>query len=314
MLKVAIISNWHEKCGNADYARDLRLELIKEYEFEVVTFTKPEEATGQDVVVISWHPSRVVLSPQAVHDLHSRGTKVIVTLQNSFAGAYYASEHDPLLYADAVVAHQKMEGGNIEIKTIPVGIHLVDNLPEPNGEVRVGIAGFPYAWKRFDVTASVAQVLGGRSMLIAPRHDMGDVDTPITEIYRAFPTADIERDFLPVDEVVRRLASCTMNVFWYQHMPPDDLAGQSGSVRMGVAAKRPMIISDHPKLASVAAYEDEVYVAAELPRVFEYAKEILSNIKQGLPVRRPKKLLEDMGWDKTGKMYVELIKRTCGVS
>jgi hypothetical protein len=310
-MKVAIISNWHEKCGNADYARDLRLELIKEKEFEVITFTTPEEATGQDVVVISWHPSRVQLPPSAMHRLHERGMKVIVVLQNSFVGYYDSTDHDPLRFADAIIAHQKMNG-NVPITYIPLGIHVIDDLPEPSSELRVGIAGFPYAWKRFDVTASVAQTLGGRSMLIAPRHDMGDVETPITEIYRTFPTADIERDLLPVPEVIRRLATCTMNVFWYQHMPPDDLVGQSGSVRMGVAAKRPMIISDHPKLSSIAAYEDEVYVTAELAQVHEYAKEIWSNIRQGLPVRRPKRLLEDMGWDKTGKLYVDLIKKVAG--
>lgn len=310
-MKIAVISNWHERCGNADYARDLRLELIKEKEFEVITFTQPEEAIGkgQDLVIVNWHPSRVNFPPGVVKDLHSNGTKIIAVLQNSFAGFYYASEEDPLRYVDAVVAHQKMSG-NIDITVIPVGIHLVDDLPDATAAmIRVGIAGFPYAWKRFDVTASVAQVLGGRSLLIAPTHDMGDTTAPITEVQKSFSTADVIRDFLPVDEVVRKLATCTMNVFWYQHMPPDDLCGQSGSVRMGVAAKRPLIVSAHPKLTSVAAYEDEVYVAAELPQVFEYAKEIWSNICKGLPVRRPKRILEDMGWDKTGKMYVELIKK-----
>ena len=114
-------------------------------------------------------------------------------------------------------------------------------------------------------------------------------------------------------ELPNRMVSdrSTLNVFWYQHMPPDDLVGQSGSVLMGVSAKRPMIVSKHPKLAHVAAYEDEIYVAESEMQVHDIARDIVDRLQHGLPVKRPNKIVEDMSWDGAGKRYCELI-RTVG--
>lgn len=306
-LKVALISNWHLQCGNAQYGRDLAEELKKQFAFE--SFDDYRLVTDSSVVIFNWHPSRVTLPPQFVHDLHARGKKVIIILQNSYEGPYGASLNDPCRYADAVVAHQKMEGSNVQITTLPHGIPVVSDLREVSPTLRIGIAGFPYAWKRFDITAKAAHLAGGRSLLIAPTHDMGDVNTPIQEIRKLYPTADIIRDWLSVEDVVRHLSSCTMNIFWFQHMPPDDLVGQSGSVRLGIAAKRPIIISEHPKLSSIREYADEVYVAKTEEQVCEYVVEIQKAISYGVSVRQPKRLLEDMGWDVVGRMYCDLVRK-----
>lgn len=308
-LKVALVTNWHLQCGNAQYGRDLRNELEKE--FDVGVFDEPAKANEADVVVINWHPSRVTVSPQMVQDLQSKGMKVIVILQNSNERGYYAQQGDPCLVANAVVSHQEMKTNIPNLVVIPHGIPVVDGLDVvfPDSRLRIGIAGFPYAWKRFDLTARVAQELGGVSLLIAPTHDMGDTTTPIQNIVARYPTAEVVRDWLPVDDVVRRLSSCTLNIFWYQHMPPDDLSGQSGSVRLGIAAKRPLIVSKHPKLSSIREYTDEVYVAETEEDVAALARQIFLDQKVGMWVRKPKRLLEDMGWDKTGLMYRELIKK-----
>lgn len=305
-MRVALISNWHEQCGNAGYARDLCKELEKE--FEVTKYDDPMKATEGSVALVSWHPSRVQLPPAAVHELHHRGMKVIVILQNSFEGYYHATDQDPLLYADAITAHQMM-GGNVNITYIPHGIPIIDELREPGPELRIGVAGFPYLWKRFDMAAAAAHQAGGRSLLIAPMHDMGDVMTPIQDIQRTYSTADVVREWLPIEEVVRRLSTCTINICWYQHMPGDDLAGQSGSVRMAIASRRPIIVSDHPKLASVRAYTDDVYLALTPEEVHATVKEIWERIQKGEPVKRPNRIMKELGWDKTGLMYRELIRK-----
>lgn len=311
-MKIVLVSNWHERCGNAQYARELLTELWKEWP-ETITATQPREVLDNmkdaKVVIVNWHPSRVSLSPHEVQGMQSLGMKVIVVLQNSFSGYYSAEVADPLRYANVVVAHQKMLG-NIEITYIPCGIPIVENLPETDSSLKIGIAGFPYAWKRFDLVAQVASELGGKALLIAPSHDMGDTDSEISKILGTWPSStEVVRNFLSVEEVIKRLATCTMNICWYQHKPPDDLSGQSGSVRMAVASGRPLIVSNHPKLTSIAAYKDEIYVQPEEANVSGTARDIWQRLQAKMPVKKPKKILEDMCWDRTGKMYVDLIKK-----
>jgi hypothetical protein len=143
---------------------------------------------------------------------------------------------------------------------------------------------------------------------VAPKHPNGDTTTPISSIQQAYKNVVVLREFLPIEEVVRSLSGCTLNIFWYQHIAGDDNAGQSGSVLMGVAARRPMIVSRHRKLAHVAAYEDEIYVADTEEQVYELASEIVSRLKEGLPVKRPERIVDDMSWTGAGEKYRKLIR------
>ena len=316
-MKVALVSNWHQQCGNAAYARDLLPELQKE--FEVLTFTDPWVVDGVQAAIVNWHPSRVQLPPTAVQQMKARGMKVIVILQNSFVGYYDSGAQDPLRFADAVVAHQHMSG-NVEIKMIPHGVPVVNELREISKELLIGIAGFPYAWKRFDLVAKVARSLGGRALMIAPTHDMGDVQTEIRNIQAGFPETIVVRDWLPVEEVVRQLSTCWFNICWYEHKPPDDLVGQSGSVRMAIASRRPLIVSTHPKLMTLYNYDDELYVVPTEPEVYTTAKEIAVSLlagkngyyQDGLKV--PRRIIDEMSWNTTGKMYRDLVKSLVGAN
>jgi hypothetical protein len=299
-VKVGLVSNWHERCGIAEYARNLQKELEKE--FEVVVFTDPVRVEGVPITIINWHPARTQMPPTTLRLIQTRGIKVIVIFHNSDTGYYEAKGDDPLLYADAVVSHHRMDG-NINICYIPHGIPVVDQLRAPGEETYIGIAGFPYAWKRFNVVAEAARRLNGRALLIAPVHDMGDTHSSVRNIQMGYPGAIVLRDWMSTEEVVRTLSGCTLNIFWYQHLPGDDNAGQSGSATFGVAAKRPLIVSRHRKLTHIAAYEDAVYVADTEAQVYEMAAEIVSNLKQGLPVKWPDRILKDMGWDVTGYKY-----------
>jgi hypothetical protein len=304
-VKVGIVSNWNQVCGVAEYANCLRTELSKE--FEVLPFDNPQQTVGMDVVVVNWHPAVTDLSPQAVTEMKSRGQKVIIVMHNSHEGYYCATEQHPTFYADATVTHQPMTG-TVHMVHIPFGIPVVEELRAPGEVVYVGIAGFPYAWKRFNLVAEVARRLSGTALLIAPQHRAGDTTTPIGDIQRAYKNVVVLRDWLPMEEVVRSLSGCTLNVCWYQHMPPDDLVGQSGSVLLSVAARRPLIVSRHPKLAHVAKYEDEIYVAETEAEVHDMALGIVERLRHGLPVKMPNRILEEMGWPKSGERYRELIR------
>jgi hypothetical protein len=79
---------------------------------------------------------------------------------------------------------------------------------------------------------------------------------------------------------------------------------------MGLAARRPIIISTHRKFRDILEnYSDEVYVARTEDEVYKHASDILQSIAVGAPVRVPKRILEDQGWPRVAKLYSDLIQR-----
>ncbi len=120
----------------------------------------------------------------------------------------------------------------------------------------------------------------------------------------------IELNFLPVADVVQKLARSTVNMFWHQWFAP---CSQSTSVGMAIAAKRPLIISGHRRfLVMQTQYADEVYVAQTKEDAIRIVKEIWAAIQNGEPVKTPKRLYEAFSWKTCGAQYRALIHRVVG--
>ena len=301
--RVALVSNMHEQCGNAAYGRDLVRELQKHFE-SVFMGHETEVPYPVDVVIFNWHPARVELSPEKILHVKEMGAKTIVIYQNSHEERLEIEPGHALSLADAVVTHEPMNSA-IDFHVIPHGIVEVDRLPEVSADMFFGTAGFPFDWKRYDVVAEAARRYNVRCLMIAPKSDQSDTDAFMDGIAGHLGgLADIRRNWMTVDEVVRELAMATLNIFWYQSRCPDDMLGQSGSVRMGIAAKRPTIISTHRKLRTLQRYSDELYIAETEEDVYNHIDTILSDLDNA---KRPLNLMKDQGWSHTGAMYAELI-------
>lgn len=307
------MSNWDVQCGNAQYARDLLRELEKEFSviglpgwMKQVQESLPSDV---DVVVINWHPTRVHIERDSVRWLHSLGKKVILIIQESTPEDILLKPGDILMEADAIVAHEKMsfvEEMQPNLHVIWHGIPEVKDLPAPYPDKWIGVAGFPFPWKRFDVVAGVAKRCNARCRMVAPRSDQMDTDVYLNGIQGHLgPLADIHRGWREVDDVVRMLAECTVNIFWFGSLQREDQYGQSGSVRLGLAAKRPTIISTQKKLKTLFPYEDELYICPREEDVFKAVEEIFAAPDKA---KVPKRVLEDMGWSVVGKKYCDLLK------
>ncbi len=305
--RVAVVSNMHEQCGNAEDARLLSLELMKYYEYvswghdDVIQYPV-------DAVIFSWHPARVRMDIETVRKPQLNGAKVIVIYQNSSEQKLEVGNDHALFHADAVVAHEPIEA-NIKVRYIPVGIPEVKNLAEqPGPGLRIGTAGFPFEWKRFDVVAEVAKRFQAKCVMIAPTSDQNDREAFIGGVQGHLgPLAEIYRQWMPIDEVVRLLSTCTVNIVWFESKSYDDTLGQSGSVRMGLAAKRPMIISTHRKLRTLFDYYDELYIARTESEVYEAVKSVIDG-----SVKRPSRIFADQSWTQVGLMYKGLIDEVVG--
>lgn len=306
-MKVGILTNRHERCGNAAYARDLEVEL-KKY-FEVSVSDSPNDLffiEGLKVVLINWHPARVGASKDFVDWWHSRGIKVVIIHQNSLEGP---APTEQVYGCDITVVHEEMGCYSF----IPHGIHMVDGLPafEKMAAKSVGTAGFPFSWKRFDVVAEVAKRFNVKCRIMAPVYEGVDTNAFVDGLRGHLgELGEINRDWTEVDDVIRFLARNTLNIFWYGTQSIGDQLGQSGSVRMGLAAKRPMIISTHRKFKTLLPYESELYIAETEQQVYDYAEVILRRVhdESYAPVKVPNRILKDMSWEATGTMYRNLIR------
>jgi hypothetical protein len=307
-MRVGILSNTDVRCGNAAYARDLSSALLPYYVNQIVSpVLENMLAFKPNVVLINWHPAKV--GNPDVNRIHAAGAKAILIYQNSIDNAW---TNGPIFGEDAIVTHEPTALYNATV--IPHGIPIVRGLWHEHYEPQnqsVGTAGFPFPWKRFDVVAEVAKRFNLQCMMIAPQHDFYDSRKFIEGIVGHLgPLADVHTEWMEIEGVVRRLSQCMFNVFWYQSKDIHDQFGQSGSVRMGLAARRPLIISDHRKMRDILEnYSDEVYVAHSELEVYKHASDILQSIAVGAPVRVPKRILEDQGWPRVAKLYSDLIQR-----
>ena len=311
MKKVILISNWDLQCGNAEYARDLKKELEKEFEVTGLpgnmNVVRSSMTSFSETVIVNWHPTRVSINVDDVRWLKKMNKRVIIILQNSFRGPVDVRAGSMLLEADVVVGHEEMEfeGTGVRYQSIPHGIVEVEELPAIYPTPCIGTAGFPFPWKRFDVVAEAAKKFNTRCRMIAPRSDQLDTDLFMEGIAGHIgPLANIYRSWLPAQQVVSMLAECWANIFWFTSYSPEDQLGQSGSVRLGIAARRPVIISTHRKLRTLFQYEDELYIAGREEDVYRHLETILAAPERA---KRPKRILEEMGWSVVGKQYRELV-------
>jgi hypothetical protein len=304
-MKVGLISNWDVQCGNAEYGRALCHELRKE--FEVVELppdtglARKEISLDKDIrlVIINWHGGRVQVRKEDTGQMQDKGVKVIVIDQNCTGGAGAVG-----FGADGYVAHEPAK--NIRYSFIPHGIPEVETSKVLSKVAMVGTAGFPFPWKRYDVVAEVAKKFNIMALMIAPKSDQMNTDVFMDGIKGHIPgLALIHREWLPTAEVVRMLSECVLNIFWFQSMDSSDELGQSGSVRLGIAAKRPTIISTHRKLKTLWKYDDELYICPKEEDVYKAVEEIL--LAPHL-AKIPDKILKEQGWSVTGKQYRELVK------
>jgi hypothetical protein len=312
-MRVGLLSNTHLKCGAGAYGRDLYAAFSKYFPTDLVESWENIIAGNYEVVVINWQPARMDLPMDGMKALRAGGAKIILILQDTYEGLTIVAKDTAFEFADVLVAHEPIMMIGKEVSVIPVGIWMVGGLATEIKEPMIGIAGFPFPWKNFDVTAEAAKMLNVKCRMIAPKYEGVDTDGYVEGIRGHLgPLADIHREWLSNEAVVRMLSECTLNIFWYKSQSRADELGQSGSVRMGIAAKRPMIISRHHKMKTLFPYEDELYIADTLEEVYEMAKDILLKEDLGYNhlVKRPKRIIEEMGWDKTAVMWKKLIEQT----
>ncbi len=316
-MKVSIVTNKHLTCGAAEYARHLSAHLGRFYGGGTPELIELSQwSKGGDVLVLNWHPSRFTLTVPLVQQMRATGRKVILIYHNSFENGLklldpWGSKIGDLRKAvDAVVSHEPIEGWDVDF--IPHGILEVPNLNERSDQpLAFGTAGFPIPHKRIDLVVESCLKHGARPNFVFPSHDYLKFDADIRK-WEAQLGVTIPTVWRPADDVVRALSMSTLNMFWFQSVHPKDLCGQSGGARLGLSAKRPIILSRHRKFRTLFPYGDEIYFAQTEADFSDVLTGLVRDIAQGKPVKTPDRVVREQSWSSSAERYQAVIERVSG--
>jgi hypothetical protein len=307
-MKVAIVSNFEDRCGNGQYAMRLQAELLKRFDNVDRWEACPEG--DYDAVIINWHPPVLGFTREQVDRLRGQGCKVILIVQES-QPHYGLTPDSTFLAVDAVVAHEPCVFGGHQpnFRFIHHGAMDCDKFLHAHAVFpMVGTAGFSFRGKRMDITIKAANAIGGRAMLIVPSHKSFD-PRPMWEEWKAMIPGDrllLDTEWHPDSYVIQQLSQCTMNVYAADEgvIAP----GQSGSARMLIAARRPTIIRRCRKTSALLPYKDELYFATSEAHVYDLAREIWANIQAGNAVKIPHRVAIETSWSAVGKQFADLVE------
>jgi hypothetical protein len=299
-VKVKVLSNLDEQCGNAAYARDLTRELKKHFtEVELGTHWEHD-----DVVLVNWCPSVVDFNSAVGIGWKSEGVKIVLIHQQSYGDSYL--EKSLMDSVDAIVTHEPTNWGSVYI---PHGIPEVDEIHGQSDKLTIGMAGFYFrAVKGFRVVKDVVQKLNAIGNFICGPHPSNKefLKADTDELRNELPQGSrVLTEWLPVDSVVQLLGWSTVNIFWFNEQSEYERTGQSGSVGLGLASGRPILLSNSRKFRVLRElYSDEVYVANSPDELLDLVMVIENDYRPKVPNR----ILKDMGWSTVGKQYADLIK------
>lgn len=198
-----------------------------------------------DLVFLNYHAAlHSRWTPEQVTRLKNSGVKVVVTYHDTMSGEETAP--NSLLckslnsIADAFIVHEPVEDlpGAIHWRHGVPAVQLPSRIYDRNERPIIGSAGFNFGWKNYDLLCEAAALVGWRVLLIGPNFTFADVKrwqqwqpTVVTPVLNEMPTQK---------EVVAYLSACDATAFLHNNAN----TGVSGSVRFGIAARKPCLLMD----------------------------------------------------------------------
>lgn len=303
-MKIGLLTTWNEKCGIAEYARNLVMyATTPDIEFVIYgrevwswpTLIYKIIEDKIDIIHVNHEPGLFRwLDIGIIGNIKSRGIKVVLTYHTSNETNNHSNFTDVF---DRVVLHEKTNDGFVYI---PEGIPVVELSPNVAREVTLGTAGFPFPWKGFHAVAKASKLLDMGCVVVAP--DSSHFDTQLMKqcVMDAQPNASYITLWLKEEEVIKTLSECYVNVFAYSGHPQ----GISGAVRMGLAAARPLVLTRCRQFRDLYDYEDEIEFIQ-----FPYEQDIAEGVRKVVKGnKRPSRVLKDFSWINSGRKYVDVYR------
>jgi len=300
---VGLLTTWNEPCGIAGYARNLTKSLEgTDVRFDIISrdrwSTNGVLSSPCTVLHVNYEPGLFQwISLMDLQHWRAAGKRIIFTWHTSQEQGNATPMH-PLI--DKVVMHERTdetEANADKYVFIPHGVEVYDEDPQ-TVEQKIGTAGFPFPWKGFTEVARVARMLGMGCLVIAPESPHYDTYVIKAVVMAANPETDYRTQWITTREVARELSKCVVNVFAYHGAN----YGISGAARLGLTARRPLVLTRNRQFRDLFDYEDEIGFSPS-PDPQDLARAVTATLNAG---KMPGKLLYDMAWETVGLRYADL--------
>ena len=319
-MKVALVTSWPpEICGIASNSVNVVNHRQPDVEYKIIegcSWARPfrheqviQQAMDCDIVHLSYERNLDAgLGPGTFRKLREMGKKLVITYHNIWPGDH--QDDWMLAEFDVVVSQDPKSPEERGFTYIPQGIMNVETVPDDKVELKIGTAGFPTQFKGGHILARVVGALGLNMLMFAPSSIHADADWMERVVKRYVPGAEVIREFLPQECIVNRLSECLVTAGLYATIAIQ--SGISGSVRLMLGAKRPIVASNCGMYRDLRDYEDEIYfIGSDVP-TFENVLPIMTKAVEDAKAgraKRPTRIVEDMDWWKCGKLYAEVYRK-----
>jgi hypothetical protein len=261
-MRILAVTSWGGACGIANYAQML-IEAVGQAD-PSITF-EPHADYLDPSSVTKWSQEHEILWLNYHRGLHSRWTpeevqrmkqgsrKVVITFHDTY-GERPPDELTQQLHdlADAFIVHEPCVGLPKQIlirQGVPVAQTLmlfewVPDRPIPPMQDKpymrvpvtlpiLGTVGFNFPWKNFDRLAEVTAACGWAYLVCSNNA----TDADMARWSAANPWTYVLRGFQSTEMLVRWLGACDATCFAYECAN----SGTSGAIRLGLAARKPVI-------------------------------------------------------------------------
>ncbi len=333
-MNVLLVTTWDIPCGIAESSSMLK-EYVERADPELNLYVhssggkvvSPEEVweiwgmpIGWPIIHLNYHAAlHSQWTPEWVERFRQeRHAKVVITFHDTMSGAPNQPNSDKCKAlceaADAFIVHEPVADlpgaiywrqGVLPAAEWPIAYGLRSETPR---EYRysckssffqpvVGSCGFPFPWKNYDLLAEASAAAGWALLLIAPNA----TDAQVAEWRQRNPDSLIHTEFLPRTEVVQMLAGCDATAFLYLCAN----TGTSGAIRMGMAARKPLLATHWEACRQFRDLDDEP--AIDWLRDLSPAA-VTNALVWVAPHYRMHELARRDSWEQLGRKYTELYR------
>lgn len=306
MIRVGLVTSWNDKCGISEYAKHL-IDYTKDPEIQVYpvpvsiaqVLKNPVQA---DILQINCC-GYVMGGFENAHLEHLRHRhKLLLTWHDSNP---VNNRNDFTSRFDRVVVHEPNTTDGFTF--IPQGAPVADVAPSFNPGY-VGTSGFPLARKNLDRLADACQAAELSLFAYAPDSHHQAAEPVANDIRKRNSTAVVHTGWYPDQDIVRSLSECMAVCYPYTSWQP----GPSAAAMVGIAARRPVILSRAAQFHHLFDYEEQFYwIESENPTV-EQIYDALVQVKTTAMPFTPEHVYNEFRWDKVaagyGQLYREMVQ------
>jgi glycosyltransferase involved in cell wall biosynthesis len=296
MIKVALITSWGERCGIAEYAKNL-IDNCLGVKFEIIPRTMNiSEAidliSSCDVVQSNYEPG--ILSHWNENVIRSLNKPSVLTLHTSHDGNNRSEFTNAF---SRVVVHEKTTDG---FTFIPMGIPKCTKA-KPDVTFDVGTVGFPFPWKGFTQVVEACKLLDLHCVVIIPESRHADSQEMKKHLLSLHDKVTVITEWMSQDQVVMVLSGAKVTAFPFH----GGNYGISASCRLGLATGNPIVLSRSRQFRDLFDYEKEIEFVDQPPTTKDVAIAIQNQLYPQT-WKRPETVLQDFSWERMGLMYKTL--------